>query len=92
MTKVFITGLDDLNVGDELFHPGDEDVNTYRVRELDPGSERCVGLEYKRHTLGDGAPWNRVGMYKIETVLQMYKTHVMYKYDPNQTGDTEDDI
>ncbi|QIG73009.1 hypothetical protein EVB99_018 [Rhizobium phage RHph_N3_19] len=89
MTKVFITGLDDLSVGDILFHPGDEHVYSYRVREIEPNLTRCIGLGYKRHT---AVAWIEMGMFPLTTAQQMYKLNVMYKYDPNQQGDRDDDI
>lgn len=89
MTKVFITGLDDLSVGDILFHPGDEHIYQYRVSELHPTLYRCVGLEYKRHT---AIAWNKMGIFPITKPREMYKKYEEFKYDPNQAGDTEDDI
>ncbi|QIG69390.1 hypothetical protein EVB79_020 [Rhizobium phage RHph_N3_13] len=89
MTKVFIIGLDDLSVGDILFFPQDESVHSYRVTGLRPGEHDCVGLEYKKH---HESTWHGLGNYPITTACRTYKIYETFKYDPNQAGDTEDDI
>lgn len=88
MTKVCITGLGDISIGDIIFFPGDDHYNHYRVTGIRDGHD-CVELEYKRL---DAKTWLRLGWYPESIIAKTYKKYEEFKYDPNQAGDTDDDI
>jgi len=95
MTKVYITDLDDLSVGDILYHAGDYGRAEYMVTEIDTESARPIRLSYRSPLPGGYPPvWTDLGTFMTVScgILNMWKIKAMYDYHQGQTGDTDDDI